>query len=152
LFRFQDKTELALPQVPVESVGFLSHLTRLVTKISLNLQLVGNEPPAQIMEAQVERAISRVELALKQRLGLVRTWREVLAGRDSRKFCEVVLEKSTALGPIGTRDLCRSCDARLERVSAALKHLLQAEQILKQADGRFEIPARWLSRLRIETC
>jgi hypothetical protein len=152
LFRFQDKAELAVRQMPVESVGFVNQLPRLISKISQNLQLAVDEPPAQIMQPQMERAISRVEFSLKQRHDFMRTWREILVGRDIRQFCELVLEKVTALGPIGTRDLCRSCDARLERVSAALKHLLQAEQILKQPDGRFEIPARWLSRLRIETC
>lgn len=149
---FQDRMDLALRQAPVESVGFLTQLSRLVPKIGLNLQWAETESPAQIAKAQVQKAITRVELSLKQRQGLVQTWREIWADRAFRNLCDVVLERIIALGPISTRDLCRSCELRLERLSPVLKHLVKAEQILKQPDGRFDLPARWLSRLRVEIC
>ena len=93
------------------------------------------------------------EISSAHRRTLLQTWRGALADREFQQRCDAVLAKIVALGPIGSRDLCRTFgEQRMGRLAPVLSQLIKTGEILKRHDGRFDIPERWLSRLRVEIC
>ena len=149
--RFHDRVDSALFHETGADFGFLAQLPRFVSKMSVILTLAKHGRPGQITKDKVQEAISVTELSSAHRHALLQTWRAELAERIVRQRCEAVLARIVALGPISARELLRDFHGlRIERLAPILRDLIQSEQILKLRGGRFDIPDKWVSRLRVE--
>ncbi len=149
--RFDERVDSALLHEAGADFGFLAQLPRFVSKMSVILALAKSGSAGQITKDTVQAAVSVTELSSARRHALLQTWRAELAERIVRQRCEAVLARIVALGPISARELLRDFHGlRIERLAPILRDLIQSEQILKLRGGRFDIPDKWVSRLRVE--
>jgi hypothetical protein len=149
---FQERIAKACLTTAESDAKFLGHLPGLVTQISALHHLTETQGFPRITKAQAEAGMASVEVTVRQRLAVVRTWRRALGLGQFERDCDFVLSKIAGLGPISARELCRCCnELRMERLLPILKHLLDVGKILKLQDARFDVPQASSSRSQVQT-
>lgn len=147
---FQDWIDRVIHQEPGRTAGFLAQLPRLVCKISTNYYADQSETSSAIPVQRVQMGIAVAERYEKHRRAFVHTWQSELRQREFQELCQSVLSKIITFGPMEVRELCRRYDdMRASKLMPVLSHLIQTDQLVKSAN-RFDIPQRWLAKLRFE--